>query len=404
MPIGMQNRRLLAFALAGSVLAWAGPAGAQRDAEAARAETAYRTGDYQTAVTIWRDRAEEGDVEALFYLGEAYRTGRGVARDLRTAEGYYAQAAKTGHREAADNYGLLLYESGRKQDALPYLAESAKRGDARAQYVLALGHYNGDVVGKNWPRAYALISLADAAGLAQAGRARAQMDKFIPDDERAAGLRLAQEMTRIMPDMVERPVAALRSADVPTRSEPVVQPIPEAQTLPKLARVADGAVPASRGTRTVIGPTTAGKSDPQRVAVPASTVAAGSPASAKPVVQPAPPSIRSAPTRTAATTPTPSRERVATAAPTVREAPRPAPPSVRQGPWIVQLGAFSVAANADRLWSRVSGHAALRGTTRVDGRQRELRTLAAGGFPTREEAQDVCVQLKRSGHDCFVKR
>ena len=381
MPIDTQTGRWLALILASGALVCSGMVTAQDNGDAARAEAAYRSGDYDTAISIWRDRADAGDVQAMFYLGEAYRTGRGVPRDLRTAEGYYAQAAEAGHRESADNYGLLLYESGRRQEALPYLAESAKRGDARAQYVLGLGHYNGDVVSRDWPRAYALISLADASGLPQAGRARAQMDEFIPADERAAGLRLAQEMTRMLPDMADEAPEPVRTASaVPVRSGPVVQPVPPPPKAPPPPRQATASTDA--------------KSEVRRVAVPQST------AVSRPVVQTVPSTAERSEVRPSTASPATAPARVAAAEP----APRPAAPAVRQGPWIIQLGAFSVPANADRMWSRVSSHAALRGTTRVDSKQGKLSTLAAGGFATRGEAQGACSQLKRAGHECFVTR
>ena len=72
--------------------------------------------------------------------------------------------------------------------------------------------------------------------------------------------------------------------------------------------------------------------------------------------------------------------------------------------WKVQLGAFGVASNADRLWQRLAGNPALRGTSRVDTQRSGLNVLAAGGFESEWAARTACNRLKATGHDCFVTR
>ena len=178
----------------------------QSEGAQAQAEAAWDAGDYSGAVAIWRTGAQAGEAEAQFRLAEAYRLGQGVPRDMRTAEALYSQAAAQGHLRARDNYGLLLYESGQRAAAIPYLDSAAKRGDPRAQYVLGVSYYNGDGVARDWPLAYALVSLADTVGLAQAGRALAQMDQYLPDEDRAAGLQMASEIAAL--NARENPVVA----------------------------------------------------------------------------------------------------------------------------------------------------------------------------------------------------
>ena len=39
---------------------------------------AWQKADYAAAVAIWRPLAEQGDADAQFNLGQAYRLGRGV--------------------------------------------------------------------------------------------------------------------------------------------------------------------------------------------------------------------------------------------------------------------------------------------------------------------------------------
>lgn len=84
--------------------------------------------------------------------------------------------------------------------------------------------------------------------------------------------------------------------------------------------------------------------------------------------------------------------------------PEPTPAPSSDGPWRVQLGAFSVAGNADRLWRDVADLAPLAGTEKLLVRSGGLTRLQAGGFATRAAAQSACDALKAGGRDCLVTR
>ncbi|MEC7623690.1 MAG: sporulation protein, partial [Pseudomonadota bacterium] len=176
--------------LAGA-LVLTGMAAAPAMAEVKAGVDAWTAGDFATAVREWAGPAAEGDPDAQFNMGQAYRLGRGVETDVAQAEALYARAAAQGHVKAADNYGLLLFQRGAREEALPYISAAAMRGDPRAQYVLGIAHFNGDLVKKDWRRAYALLTLANSAGLPQARGALAQMDEYIPLEDREAAQPMA---------------------------------------------------------------------------------------------------------------------------------------------------------------------------------------------------------------------
>lgn len=155
---------------------------------------AWSKGDYKAAVSDWQGAAERGDADAEFNLGQAYRLGKGVPRDLATAEDWYRKAAEQGHYQAEDNYGRMLFERGERSKAAPWLEKSAARGDPRGQLILGTMLFNGDGgLAKDWPRAYALVVRASDSGLPQANRTRADMDKYIPEAQRKQGLTLARQ-------------------------------------------------------------------------------------------------------------------------------------------------------------------------------------------------------------------
>jgi TPR repeat protein len=182
-------------AAAGTVLLMS-PALAQNapeDPVKAGVEAWDQRGDYKTAVALWRPEALKGNPDAQFNMGQAYKLGRGVTTDLNQAEEWYRKAAMQGHPQAQDNYGLMLFQNGKRTQAVEWLQRSATRGEARAQFVLGTMYFNGDGVERDWVRAYALTVRASQSGLPQASTALAQMDRYISLSERQQGLTLARQ-------------------------------------------------------------------------------------------------------------------------------------------------------------------------------------------------------------------
>ncbi len=302
---------------------------------------AWSAGDYDAAIRQWQPLADRGDPDAEFNLAQAYKMGRGVPLDLGKAEALYGQAAAKGHTQAADSYGLLLFQRGERARALPYIEASAGRGDARAQYILGIAHFNGDIVKKDWVRAYALVSLAQQEGLPQAANALAQMDQHIPLADRQKSVTLAPQIAAQAQANRQRLNA---SAELGT------QPAPE--------------VAAARN--------------------PVVPVAPKAPPKPAPTPTPAPP-----PRTVAATKPEPKVP-----------AAKPAP----SGPWRVQLGAFGVAANAEALWARVKGRPELAGHPKALAPAGKLSKLQATGFASKADADAACSRLDAAGFGCLSVR
>lgn len=303
---------------------------------------AWSAGDFSRAVAEWQGPAQSGDADALFNLAQAYRLGRGVEQDVTRAKELYAEAARKGHAKAADNYGLLLFQLGEQRDAMPFIRAASDRGDPRAQYIMGLAHFNTDYAEKDWVRAYALITLAQSAGLPQAKNALSEMDRYVPIKHRQLAQNLARE---IESEASARRAAELASLDLTTRPAMNARAVNAAPTQVAAARPS-----ASRETE-----------GPPR-AVPRDGVQNR------------------------------SQE---------NPAPRAAPPASE---WKVQLGAFGVSGNAERLWSRLSGDPALSGTSKVLLSSGNLTRLLAAGFASQAEARSACAKLKQQGHGCLVTR
>lgn len=310
---------------------------------------AWQQGDYAKAIGEWRPLAQGGDPDAQFNMGQAYKLGRGVKSDPTAAIDWYRKAAAQGHARAEDNLGLLMFQQGERAGALPYLQRSAERGEPRAQYIVGTALFNGDLAPKNWVRAYALMTQASEAGLAQATTSLRQMEKYIPEAQRNEGVAQAARMARS---------GQLASAE--PRPNPTVQDATVTRDTPKPIRTAE---------------------------LPASTPAAKE----TPKPQPKPtPVAAPAPAKAAAAKPVP---------------PKPAPPRPASGPWRVQLGAFSAEARARTLWSQLSakvgGLSAYQPYFTTSG---GVTRLQAGPFATSADAAKLCGAIKAAGADCMPRK
>lgn len=130
--------------------------------------TAYQRADYATAVGEWQPLAQQGDVDAQYYLGLLYDFGHGVPQDFTMARHWYENAAVQGHTGAQANLGSL-YEAGRggPQDfnlAVTWYRRSAERGHEVAQRRLGLMYERGSGVPKDFAVAQTWYILATAHG------------------------------------------------------------------------------------------------------------------------------------------------------------------------------------------------------------------------------------------------
>lgn len=378
---GTGNRTMTKLAngyapVAALVVAFALAASAPARADVKAGVDAWSRGEHEAAVKEWLGPAASGDADAQFNMGQAYKLGKGVPQDLKRAEAWYRKAAEQGHIKAADTLGLLLFQSGRKGDALPFLQASAERGEPRAMYILGIAHFNGDGLNKDWVRAYALMTRSAASGLEQAQRSLSTMDGMIPLEQRQLGVSLAAELEQGARARRSQQFAA---ADLGVKAAPAV-PL-------------RGAGAAARPIETVpLSPSviTAGADFANPVEMPQPRRVTGT-AAATPGAAP----VANRPAEKAMTKLLPS-------APATKTAPASPTAKPATGQWRVQLGAFGVKSNADGLWAKVRGRPELAGHGRIDLPSGNVTRLLAGGFGGQVDAERACDALKAGGFTCLV--
>jgi TPR repeat protein len=129
----------LALCLGGGMLLMASSVLAQSGFD--KGASAYKRGDFETALAVFRPLAENGDAKAQSILGLMYSYGEGVPVDYREAARWYRRAAEQSSSVAQYNLGMFYLEgkgvSQNTDEAIKWLAKSADGGHFRARSELA---------------------------------------------------------------------------------------------------------------------------------------------------------------------------------------------------------------------------------------------------------------------------
>lgn len=408
----------------------------------------WRAGEYAAAVAAWLPFAAQGDADAAFNMGQAYKLGRGVTKDPTVARDYYRRAAAKGHLPAQANLGIALFQAGDKLEAVRWLKQAADRGEPRAQYVLGIAAYNGDGTPKNLGLAYGYLLRAQASGLAQATTALQSIEPVLSPGARSSGQAMADSLAagtgvpsalaaasapRTGPAGIQRP----GSTPAPSIATNVVNnvrgafgfaPLPPKPVAKAPTQTADATLKSARPTsetRPTASIATPGV--PVPAPRPVTTAAQDTPAP-RPIAPAAQPAPRPAPVATASIGPqnpdaAPPPAVIATtelppspapiAKPVAAKPAKPAadtqlaeapPPKPKPTGWRVQLGAFSSQKQADAAWSsiRTTQAGAIGKAKPIFEPSGTVVKFQLGPYANRDAARDTCAKLAFAGKACFV--
>jgi hypothetical protein len=135
--------------------------------------------DFAQAAEWHLKAAAQGLAEAQAELGDKYRTGRGVPKDFAEAVAWYRKAAEQGHALAQFNLGLM-YRNGEgvPQDAVEavaWLRKAAEQGWESAQSALGVMYHKGEGVAQDFAQADAWWRKAGARSREQAEKRSREM-------------------------------------------------------------------------------------------------------------------------------------------------------------------------------------------------------------------------------------
>ena len=389
----------------------------------------WRAGDYPAAVAIWQPFAAAGDADAMFNMGQAYKLGRAVPKDLAIARDLYRKAAVKSHLPAQANLGILLFQAGEKPEATRWLKAAADRNEMRAQYVLGIAHWNGDGVPRSLSLAYAYLLRASAQGLTEAATALNTLNGIITSLDRANGgiaansLAAGEGIPAETPPAAGKPsamaVAPLNDAVLPSqviKAPPrPAGPAPE-RTLANSPQITAAPPPLTRKPAAAPKPQPFPVAPPPGVAKAQAQLAERADASTPPAVPPA--AVSPAVVSSAASRLTPPVTTVAlpvATPPAVTKPPeRPPEKPVATPPekppvkkiigWRVQLGAFSKRQLAENAWKEFAAkQKKLIGDRKpiyaVEG---NVTRLQLGPYKNKAAAREACDLVAKSGRACFA--
>ena len=106
-----------------------------------RGYAAFQSHNYAEAKSLYVRGADKGDKNSMYWLGQLYAQGLGVAPDYNTARTWYQKAADHGNATALYSIGLLYFEGGpgMAKDcglARQWLTKAVQRGVTVAQALL----------------------------------------------------------------------------------------------------------------------------------------------------------------------------------------------------------------------------------------------------------------------------
>ncbi len=360
---------------------------AEAAVEADMTNVDYRSLLARTYLAQGRFVAAERTFEDVMELGQADpRTVIGVVLS-RIAQGKVDSAISLVDANRAilpaSDYGLALALAGDNKRAVDVLVEAirADNATARTRQNLAMAY----ALDGRWRDARIMamqdlaqnnadMRLAEWVQLARPGSYQtrvASLLKVSPREDAGQPVRLALGNATAVPAMAEvvasEPVA-IASAEVPVTSElPAVGPAPVALGF-----------------------------EESDVRVAAAAPIASAPAVEAPLIK-----APEGPAKSASAAPAAKPVKLALAE-------TAAPVSKPAGKFLVQLGAFSSASNAQKAWNHYSRkHKVLNGFTSasstVNVKGKTLTRLAASGFGNYQSAAAACSAIKASGGDCIVK-
>jgi TPR repeat protein len=176
--------------------------------------------DYAEAAKWYRLAALKGYAQAQLKTGMMYDAGVGVEQDYSEAVRWYRLAARQGLAGAQLNLGVAYAEgqgvSKDEAEAVKWFRLAANQGEAQAQFNLGLAYANGAGVTQDFVEAYRWARLAEAHGNKTAGA-------------------LAQELTQQMAHTNK--LAAADQRDMNGRHAPIDQGKPPADTAPDNAPI-----------------------------------------------------------------------------------------------------------------------------------------------------------------------
>jgi TPR repeat protein len=167
----------------------------------------FDQGRFQKALNIWLPQAEAGDPEMQVLVGEMYRRGLGVPKDLVRAYGWHKKSADQDNINGI--YHLAQYhlhgQGGVEKDpvhALKIYRNAADRLHWRAQYVVSHAYLTGEIYKKDLVKALQWLEISIASSKGEFGKRKVHyrrrgLTKHMTEDEVELAKKLAADWLKV---------------------------------------------------------------------------------------------------------------------------------------------------------------------------------------------------------------
>ena len=159
--------------------------------------SAYKSGDYTTAIKEFAALAEQGDAKAQSNLGVMYANGQGVPQEYKQAVKWYTKAAEQGMAEAQNRLAAMYHNGeGVPQDykqVVRWFTKAAEQGNATAQNSLGAMYHSGQGVPQDNVYAHMWFNLGAANGSEEAPKHRDIIAKRMTTADISKAQSLARE-------------------------------------------------------------------------------------------------------------------------------------------------------------------------------------------------------------------
>jgi len=160
-----------------------------------------RNGRIDRGTIILQRLAGEGSPDSLFHLGELYRLGIGREKANNVATMYYRLSAALGHKTASLSLANMLFFEGDGTDktiseALSVWQNLAIEGNAESIYMLGMIYWNGDASMERDPiRGYGLVWRAAQSGYTDAVQNELTMHSLLSAAAREAAMEFGRSIS-----------------------------------------------------------------------------------------------------------------------------------------------------------------------------------------------------------------
>lgn len=160
-----------------------------------------RNGRIDRGTIILQRLAGEGSSDSLFHLGELYRLGIGREKANNVATMYYRLSAALGHKTASLSLANMLFFEGDGTDktvseALSVWQNLAIEGNAESIYMLGMIYWNGEASLDRDPiRGYGLVWRAAQSGYADAVQNELTMHSLLNAEAREAAMEFGKSIS-----------------------------------------------------------------------------------------------------------------------------------------------------------------------------------------------------------------